>query len=341
VGGANGDRSAGRRKKRRGGRALSPGAAGEQLRTARERAGIDLAEVHDRTGISWRNLEALESGDTQRFSGSAATIAVRRYAELVSLDPDPLVKAFATPAYALAGSPAGETSWLTAPGAASSGHLRRYDPDHSHLRSFTQTAPVPTTPAAAGDPSAPGRQAPPARRRKKAPWPLRFFTWLALLLLLVGTAGLVVDKYKPQWLRDIHVLKLAASPPRSTRDSRSRSHLPSAKTAPAHPGPVTTTTTGFGSVDVKVAASTYTVVVTTSDLCWVKASTPLDVNPIVDKTLTAGQSVSVKMTSTVTQLTFELGSVAADFTVQIAGRTVRGWSLHPDSFPFYATFSSN
>jgi len=341
LGGATGDRSTSRRKKRRGAQALSPSAAGELLRSAREQAGIDLAEVHDRTGISWRNLEALESGDVQRFSGSAATIAVRRYAELVSLDPAPLVSAFATPAYALAGSPgATGVSWPRTPEEPSSGHLRRYHPDHSHLRSFTQTAPVPATPGAAGDPNGSGGRGQPERRRKKAPWALRFFTWLALLLLVVGSAGIAVDKYKPQWLRDIHVLKpLAARAPSSRSASRSASHKPPTKKASTRPGPVTTSTVGFGSVDVKVAASTYTIVVSASDTCWVGASTPLDVNPIVDKTLLAGQSVSIKATTT--QLTFEVGSLAANFTVQIDGKTVSGWSLRPDSVPFYATFSSD
>ena len=106
VGSANGDRSENRRKKRRGEQPLTPTAAGAMLAEARVRLGIELSEVNDRTGISRRNLEALESGEVQHFSDpSAAAVAMRRYADLVDLDPEPLIGSLASPVLALAGAP--------------------------------------------------------------------------------------------------------------------------------------------------------------------------------------------------------------------------------------------
>ncbi len=222
--GANGDRSTSRRSKRRGDRLSTPAEAGEMLRNARSSLGIELPEVHDRTGISWRNLEALESGEIQRFSDpAAASVAVRRYAELVQIDPEPLVRSVTTPVLALSGASTPGTNASWAPGPAeteASGHLRRYYGDHSHLRSFTQTAQVPAvgsgisgsdTGSVHADGPYGSYQAP--RRKRKAPWLLRFMIWFVLFLVLVGVAGISINHYKPQWLRDIHVL---ASSPRTS-----------------------------------------------------------------------------------------------------------------------------
>ncbi len=263
--GANGDRSTSRRSKRRGDKLLTPPEAGEMLRSARASLGIELPEVHDRTGISWRNLEALEAGDVQRFSDpAAAAVAMRRYAELVSLDPEPLVRSVTSPVLALAGAPAPGVNASWAPGPAeteASGHLRRYYGDHSHLRSFTQTAQVPSVGGwpsgqvtGTVPPSGPagGYQAP--SRRRKAPWPLRFMIWFVLFLVLVGVAGISINHYKPQWLRDIHVLrntpKKAAAPSSNSQSQTPPTSHPRPTTPP--PALVTTTRSGIGTASVKV-----------------------------------------------------------------------------------------
>ena len=325
------------------------------LREARLGLGVELAEVHDRTGISWKNLEALESGDLHRFSDpAAAAVAMRRYAELVSLDPDPLVRSVTAPVPALAGAsgPGDGTSW--APPAADSeaevsGHLRRYYGDHSHLRSFTQTAQVPSVGGWASDPvtgvihpngPATGSYKN-ARRAPKAPWILRFMIWLVLLLLLVGGAGIAVNHYKPQWLRDIHVLKntpVQAGTPGTTASTQSPPSSDTSSTQPAAPV-VTTSRIGIGTATVKVSQSNYTVVIATFNSCWVEAQVPGSVNPVINRTLEPGQTVSIPVTGG--QLNVELGALAAGISVQIDGKTVPGWILRPDAVPFVATFTNS
>ena len=361
---ANGDRSQNRRKKRRGEPTLTPTAAGAMLLEARQRLGIELAEVHDRTGISWRNLEALESGEVQHFSEpSAAAVAMRRYAELVGLEPDPLIGSLTSQAMALAGAPSagapsagapsvgipsGRAGWKKRPDPApeESGHLRRYYGDHSHLNSFTQTAQVPVVggvgPAGGpgspywGGPSTNGGYAP-QRRRRKAPLALRLLTWLVLLLVIVGGAGLGVDHYKPQWLRDIHVLRstVSATPPTTTRTTVTRPTTP-----PTQAPKVTTSSTSVGTANVKVGASSYSIVVSTFNYCWVYALTPLSANPLLNRTLQPGQTASIRVTGG-SPVTVKLGALAAQIKVQVGGQTVTGWSLHPDAVPFFVNFTSS
>jgi hypothetical protein len=350
VSSATGDRSAGRRKKRRGVPALTPAQAGEMLREARERLGIDLAEVHDRTGISWRNLEALESGDFQRFSEpSAAAIAMRRYADLVSVEAQPLIDSIQNaPAFEYSGagsqgSPA--VGGARAGGGSRSAHLSQYGDDHTHLKAFTQTAEVPVVGGRSAGPSPAGLIGYPSsyyrHSRRRMPWLLRFATWLLIFLILVGAAGLSVDHYKPQWLRAIHVLK---GPP-SKDSSGSHTTKPpvvvpptTATTAPAVE--VTTTKSGNGTASVTVDSPDYSIVISTFGACWIEAQTPLNVNPVINRTLLAGQSASIPVTGG-RQISVELGSLAAEITIQVGGQTVQGWSVKPNAVPYSVTFTSS
>ena len=348
--GANGDRATSRRK-RRADKLLTPTEAGEMLRNARAQLGIELLEVHDRTGISWRNLEALETGEVQRFSDpAAAAVAMRRYAELVSLEPEPLVRSVTSPVLALAGAPSGGAnagSWAPGPTAPdASGHLRRYYGDQSHLGSFTQTAQVPAVGGwssgqanGAAQPGGPlnGHQAP--RRKPKAPWALRFMMWFVLFLLLVGVAGISINHYKPQWLRDIHVLASAPKPTVPSSPGTHNQSPPTSKTTTTKPSAslVTTSQIGIGTASVKVGAPDYTVVVATSNLCWVDVWTPGSVNSLVNRTLTAGQTVSIPITGG--PVSVKLGALAAGISVKIDGKTVSGWTLRPNAVPFVATFT--
>ncbi|PTX58656.1 cytoskeletal protein RodZ [Melghirimyces profundicolus] len=65
----------------------------DRLREMRERAGLSLEEVQDRTKIQVRYLRAAEEGDFDRFPGKFYTRAfLRAYGEFLGLDPAPLLR---------------------------------------------------------------------------------------------------------------------------------------------------------------------------------------------------------------------------------------------------------
>ncbi|PTM58922.1 helix-turn-helix domain-containing protein [Desmospora activa] len=65
----------------------------DQLREARERAGLSLEDVQQRTKIQVQYLEAIEKGEFERLPGSFyARAFIRSYAEHVGVEPLPLVK---------------------------------------------------------------------------------------------------------------------------------------------------------------------------------------------------------------------------------------------------------
>jgi hypothetical protein len=149
-----------------------------------------------------------------------------------------------------------------------------------------------------------------------------------------------VDHYQPQWLRDIHILKAA------TRADSHGHHViaPTTSSTPTTPttaptDEVSATPTGPGAVNVKVAASDYTIVVSTFGACWIEAQTALSVNPILNRTLQGGQSASIPVTGG-QGILVKLGSLAAEVQIQVGGQTLQGWLLKPNAVPYAMTFSS-
>lgn len=70
---------------------LQPG-VGEQLRAAREKAGMQLADVSQVLKLGVRQIEALENGDWDRLPGATFIRGfVRNYARLINIDPAPLM----------------------------------------------------------------------------------------------------------------------------------------------------------------------------------------------------------------------------------------------------------
>jgi len=67
---------------------------GMALRDARERSDLAMADIHDRTGISWAHLEALEDGDFARFPDQLTAFScLGRYADLFDLDANAMTTA--------------------------------------------------------------------------------------------------------------------------------------------------------------------------------------------------------------------------------------------------------
>jgi cytoskeletal protein RodZ len=68
---------------------------GSRLREARERRGITLRDIAERTKISIATLESIERNDSSRLPGGIfARSFVRSYATEVGLDPDATVREF-------------------------------------------------------------------------------------------------------------------------------------------------------------------------------------------------------------------------------------------------------
>jgi cytoskeletal protein RodZ len=68
---------------------------GQKLRAARERRGVSLRHISERTKFSVASLEALERSDASRLPGGIfARAFVRSYAAEVGLDPEATVREF-------------------------------------------------------------------------------------------------------------------------------------------------------------------------------------------------------------------------------------------------------
>jgi len=363
---AAGDRTMRRRAGRRQA-STTPADIGTALREAREGTAATLAEIHDRTGIHWQQLEALESGDLSRFSDErAAVTAVRRYADLMSLDSegfsDVVRQSWGSWAAASpdTGARPGRRRRRSAPHQAvdtatggavgpSGGHLSRYPGDGSHLRAFTQTAEVPGVPRASfsagtaadthGDFSVTGVF--PATTTWRAPTrgtPLVLLgaIWCTLAVLVVALIGLAVHHWEPSWLTAIHVehtVTTSTTSPAGAGGSRAG--------APARKSAVTESSVGNGSAAISVDAAEYSVVVAVSGpgaSCWVSADTPQSFAPVYNQTLSAGQSTTIA--SADGQLTLHLGSSAVLLAVKIGGRTAQGWLFKPPTAPFVLNFTA-
>ena len=354
---AGSDRATRRRGLRRQ-RDPSSSRLGADLRQARERQGLTLEAVQDRTGVRRFDLEALEAGDLSRFTDEkTALIAVRRCAETLGLDALamtqtvadewPNVSASRTPELVGAGRatttgavPAYQPT--TGAGPAVTGHLSRYPGDTTHLRAFTQTAQVPAVARAVAPALPPGLRfdstdaipVTPRLQREPEPAPLalRVAVWTVVLLLALGVAGMAVHHWRPAWLTKIHLVAGTTGAGASQPGHGTSPH----PTLPA--SLVTTETTGPTAATVAVRATVYAVVVTTQAPCWIQATSPASFAPLFSSTVPAGTTKT--FTSTDGQLTVELGASHATVTTQIFTKTIPGWSLTPSAAPYIITFRS-
>jgi hypothetical protein len=344
--------------------AISPGSIGLLLRTARERKGLDLLTVHDQIGRPITVLEALEAGDLASLPNQAVALStLRRYAALLGLDGDrlvlQLVEAWSsqpTGTHQLAGRELDHPSMAPLVTALTS--------SPEHLLAFTETGRVPAVGpgAATGAGFATGTfhglTGPPtgmltvvpkeeiretnrarrrARRRRRAPVTLRLVTWLVLLAVLVGAAGLALDRWRPRLLVDWHVLTLATPGTASTGSGPGSAGGGAGSTptkASGRNSVVVETSSGTNGARYHVKASRFTVILATSAPCWVQVSTPASAAPSSQGVQQRGQVVhyAAKQGS----LAVEVGSSAVLLGVEVGGRNV--FLAHPTSAPFTYTF---
>ena len=341
---AAGDRATRRRGGRRQRSEPTPTDVGGDLKAARDALGITLEEVHDRTGVSRPQLEALEVGELTRFPDRRSlVVAVRRYADLVQLPAEALaaVAERRWAAEVALSASSGATSALSpgGPGYGGSptGHLSRYPGDGAHLRAFTQTAEVPQVGgwsghATNGHTSYVGTGGLPAITRpvvvRPAPYALRMLVWVTAGLLAVGLAGVAVHHWRPKWLAEADLVHHVRVPKPGTPFT-----LP-----PPHVQTITQTSSGPGSAAITVRASQYAVVVAAWQPCWVQAETPLSFTPSFNQTLATGQSHTFD--SGDGQLTLHLGASFVTIEVEVGNKVVPGWVFKPSSAPFVINFTS-
>ncbi len=328
---------------------------GRLLRDAREERGLDLLAVHDQLSRPITQLEALEQGDLSRLPDQALALStLRRYAVFLGLDGDALalrmIDAWSSrpPAGPSPNDTAGVTNVVAAVTAG---------PDH--LRAFTQTGQVPRV--GAGSTAAPGgygfgmAPGPPtgtfpvvphqeirdskravarARRRMRAPGPLKVLTWVVALLMAAVGAGLVIYQLRPEWLAKSHILRVSA--PASTAAGSSGHSNTSGPTGPSGtsaasvpPGsgsnnqglPVVTTTNTVTSANYSVNAKKFIVSIGTSGPCWVQVTGSDSPTPLIVGVQPPGKRLDFTADKGTT-LTVQVGSSAVVVSVAIKTKVV-------------------
>ena len=343
----------------RGGRTRSgadqgaPGASssvvvGRELREAREAKGLGLVAVHDQLGRSITQIEALEAGSATAFGDvGLALSAVRRYANLLGLDGDDLATRFAE------GLPAdGDLLALTGVVPATAG-AGGHGAAPEHLHAFHETGEVPAVPGRGPLPAATGivttgpptgtfpvvprtelrqsrRSVARARRRLRAPLALKIVTWLVGLLVLVVVAGFIMLAARPQTLANAHILRVEAPGSRPSPDRPSGS---TTTTRPAQTTPVALATSDASSATYTVAARRFSVVVATSNSCWVQITSSSVPQPLLSGVQPGGKVITVPAQGT---MTVEVGSSAVLVGVTIRGKNA--FSEAPKAAPFTYTF---
>jgi hypothetical protein len=324
---------------------------GSLLRAAREEQGLELLAVHDRLNRPITQLEALEWGDLARLPDQAMALnTLRRYAALVGLDGDALalrmIDAWSNAPTASPGPGPSDT------GSPVTNVVAAVTTGPDHLRAFTQTGQVPrvgagSTAAVGGygyDTSGPPtgtfpvvprhelrqskRTMAKARRRLRAPRPLKIVTWVTAGLLVVVLVGIGMLEQRPQWLVSAHILRVVE--PAGTRAGGT---TPAAR-PPAQAQPVVQTSSASQTATYSVDTPNFVVEITTSGKCWVQITSSASQKPLVEDIQPAGMRLGYPATGT---MTVEVGSSAV--VVGIAVKNKVAFYDAPHITPFTYTFT--
>jgi hypothetical protein len=327
---------------------------GRLLHQAREERGLDLLAVHDRLSRPITQLEALERGDLDSLPDQALALStLRRYAAFLGLDGDALalrmIDAWSSPPAAVNGTARGGA------GAAVTSVVAAVTTGPDHLRAFTQTGQVPRvgagSTAAAGGYGYGMATGPPtgtfpvvprhelrqskravarARRKLRAPTPLKIVTGVALLLVLAVVAGYVILQQRPQWLVSARILRVVEPG------------------GPQAPAPATTSTvphqvaivvpgvSGPASSAYSVGTKDFTVNVSTTGPCWVQVTSSESSVPLIVGVQQAGKRLSYPAQGT---MTVQVGSSAVVVGISVKGKVV--FFTAPHVTPYTYVFAAN
>jgi hypothetical protein len=325
---------------------------GSLLRGARERQGLDLLAVHDRLSRPITLLEALEWGDLARLPDQALALnTLRRYAALVGLDGDALalrmIDAWANVPAASPGPGPGDT------GAPVTNVLAAVTTGPDHLRAFTQTGQVPRV--GAGSTAAVGgygydvatgpptgtfpvvprqelrqskRAVAKARRRLRAPRPLKIATWVTAGLLVVVLVGTGILQQRPTWLVSAHILR-TVEPAGTQTGGGTHGAKP-----PVQASPVVQTSSASQSAAYSVSTSDFVVEITTTNKCWVQIISSASPKPVAEGIQPAGMHLGYPAAGI---MTVEVGDSAVVVGIAVRGKVV--FYDAPRLTPFTYTFT--
>lgn len=331
------------------------------LRQARTARGLELPAVSHQTGIPLDQLQDLESGTVDRLPDRVAILkALSRYAAFLNLPgdqfvmtlvehwpgspvpfasgamtgPDTAVGTIAPPVPVPSGPPAAEdlstravpVSVPVGPGLPTSIGLPVFEGRHN------STAQVPTVMADTGKTQAIRRGGPDGLVMVL----VRSLVVVSAILIVVGTAWLVINRVHPQWLAD---LRLPYTSTGATAGAGSTTPTTSATTGTTAPkatpqmqlvsatGSEATFSVNTSQFDVRVSAD--------GGDTWVQASGPLSTKPEFEGIVKSGQNQVVSANH---QLVVRIGSTAARIAVQVNHRVIGTYV--PPGAPFTMTFTT-
>jgi len=330
------------------------------LRQARSARGLELGAVSQETGIPLDQLQDLESGTVDRLPDRVAILkALSRYAAFLNLPGDQFVMTLVEhwpsagtgiPPVVVHDGPVNGSR----PTESVVGTVAR--PDDLSTRAVPLSVSTSSSPpTSVGIPVVEGRHNATAQvpltmadtgvTRAITGQPMdgigvvvvRALVIVAGLLLVVGTAWLVVNRVHPQWLADLHIpytskgitgpvptVGPGTTPTKSTTPPR-----------PAKPAVQQVSVNG-STANFNVTAAVFDVRVTAAGGdSWVQMSGPLSTQPVYEQTLSSGQSHLVTADH---QLTVQIGSTAARLAIQVNHRVI--WTYVPPGAPFTMIFTT-
>jgi Helix-turn-helix domain len=331
------------------------------LRQARAARGLELFAVSQQTSIPLDLLHDLESGTVDRLPDRVAILkALSRYAAFLDLPGDQFVMTMVEhwPAAAPAAMVAPNGTSITPDTAVGTlvgapvvdeivtrvvpvslpetaglptsalGLPRVFEGRH------TSTAPVPLVMADTGRTPAVKRGGPDG---VLVPI-IRGLVVVLAILVAVGTAWLVINRVRPQWLADLHIPYTSTGTGAAQTAAVTEPTTHSSTPTTAAPKPKMTLVSANNSqATFSVDAPLFTVKVSANGGdTWVKASGPLSTNPTFEGIVKSGQSETVHANH---QLTVVIGSTAARMAIEV-GRSVIGTYVPPGA-PFTMTFTTS
>jgi Helix-turn-helix domain len=334
------------------------------LRQARSAQGVDLETVSRQTGIPLEQLQDLESGTVDRLPDRVAILkALSHYAAYLHLPGDQFVMTMVEhwPVAATNGSPVVVVHDGPVGGAyPDNTAVGTLAPPGRPMTDDLSTRAVPLSmPVGAPLPTSIGLPVFEGRHNSTAQVPtvmadtgrtqairgdrsdgigmvlVRALVVVSLILVLIGTAWLVINRVHPQWLADLRIPYTSSG---VNKDVGQTTHATTSSTPAAKPKTPAMKLVSANGTEATFSVNTPVFGVRISASggdTWVQANGPLSTKPSFEGILKSGQS---QLVSANHQLVVRIGSTAAHIAVQV-GKHVIGTYVPPGA-PFTMTFTT-